>query len=136
MGLSQIDEEIGKLYLQVVGVEVVELNVLELSRLGIMEVETGKPVGTVVTLDHGVTALGLQEVLSSGARAETASTHDVVNVRGSLPREENRIHATSGKLLVGEAQDSESALILGGRSSTGKKRGGGDKSRLHDDDNR
>ena len=55
--MSQIDEEIGKLHLQVVGVEVIELNVLKLSSLGVMEVESGKPVGAVVTLDHGVTAL-------------------------------------------------------------------------------
>ena len=57
-----------------------------------------------------------------------------MNVRGSLAREENGIHATSGELLVGEAQDSESTLLLGGGSSTGQKRGGGNESRLHDDD--
>lgn len=56
-GLSQIDDKVKKLYLQVVGVEVIEFNILKLARLGILEVETGEPVGTVVALDHGVAAL-------------------------------------------------------------------------------
>lgn len=57
-----------------------------------------------------------------------------MNVGRGFSGEENGVHATSGELLVGEAQDSESAFILGGGSSTGEKRGSGNESRLHDDD--
>lgn len=55
-----------------------------------------------------------------------------MDVGGSLTGEQDRIHATLGELLVGEAQDGKGAILVGGRGDTSEG-GDGGESVLHDD---
>jgi hypothetical protein len=99
---------------EVVGVDVKDLDGLKGVGLFVVEVHTGEPVVGVVALDLSVGALGVDGILASGARAEGTATHDGVNVRRRLARGDDGIHTTCSEPLVGETEDGEGALVLGG----------------------
>lgn len=112
---------------EVVDVGVVDVDILQVARLGVVEVDGRVPVVAEVTLDQSVTAVGLEQLLTGGAEAKVAATQDVVDVGGDLARLNNGIGTGSNNALAGEAQDSESSAVLGGGGSAshGHNSGGG-----------
>lgn len=119
--------------LQVVDVDVGDLNVLELLGLGVAEVQRGEPVGTHVTLDLGVGALGVHQFLASDGLAEGAAAHDVVNVLANGSRVGNGILTDLDEALVGEAKNGVRVILLGGIDVAGDGRESGEvEGSLHD----
>ena len=116
---------------KVVNVGVEELDGLEVAGLGVLEVKRGEPVVGVVALDHGRAAFGFFEILASRAKTEAASAKNVVNVRRRLAGSDDGVSTGNGELLVGEAQDSKSPLVLGGRGDAEKGRQGGGGGEFH-----
>jgi len=99
---------------EVVGIDVKDLDGLKGVGLLVVEVHTGEPVVGVVALDLSVGALGVDGILAGGAGAEGTASHNGVNVRRRLARGDDGIHTTGGEPLVGETEDGEGALVLGG----------------------
>lgn len=117
--------------LQVVDIGVEKLDGFELTSFGVLEVQRGPPVVTVVALDLGVCAFGFHELLAGGGHAKVASANDMMNVCGGFSWIDDRVGTRDGELLIGEAKNSKGALILGSDSSRSQDGDDRDEIQLH-----
>lgn len=118
-------------YLQVVDIGVEQLDVFKHTSLGVLEVQGRDPVVAVITVDLGIGALGLHEILTSSRNTEVAASKDVVNMSASGAGVDDRISTSNGELLVVEVEDGKGAFVLGSNGCTRESRKGSGGSELH-----
>lgn len=116
---------------EVVDVGVVDVDRLQQTGLGVVEIQSRVPVVGEVTLDQSGTAVGLEQVLAGGGEAKVAASENVVDVSRGTAGLDNGISTSGDQALVGETKNSESSAVLGSHGSASQGGSARESRELH-----
>ena len=112
--------------LQVIYISIVQVDILKIFGLGVLEVEFGHPVGTFVTWDIGISALGVEEALAGDCCSKATGAHDGMGMGRPPAGADNGVDASfHERPLAMESENSKRAGFLGSKSRAPKGGHGG-----------